>query len=434
MKKIFVLCFILVLVFSFGFTAPAKSQRGNASIYFSPSTGVFRVGSTFDVSIFVNTGGNDVNALKIGLKFDPKKIQVASPVSGKSLVSVWVSQPSYSNIDGILTFQGGVPSPGFNTSSGLISTITFRAIAPGPVAISAQGDSHVFLNDGKGTDILGSTGRGIYELVLPPPEGPEAFSPTHPDQNKWYKNNNPTLKWEKEGVTDFSYSIDNDFAGVPDNISEGSGNSVSFADLEDGIWYFHIKAKKGGVWGGISHLIIKVDSSPPAAFGLELEAGSASVISTENPIISFMTTDALSGIDHYELKTINLSTVEPKDTDFFVEVTSSYRLSVHGGTYKVLVRAFDRAGNWRDASEKITVFPRGKFIITKGGINAWFVFLSWQRLILIIAVLIIIIVVIILLGRKYNLRIYRERKETEEIKAKAQNKRDKIKEGINKYQ
>ena len=407
----------------------SKAQQTGASIYLSPSTGTFHLGSTFDVSIFVNTGGNDVNAMKINLKFDPKKIQVASPVGGKSIISVWVSQPSYSNVDGILTFQGGVPAPGFNTSSGLISTITFRAITPGSVAISVQDNSNVLLNDGKGTDILSSTGRGLYDIVMPPPEGPKVFSSGHPDQNKWYKDNNPTIQWEQEGgVTDFSYSIDKDFRGFPDNISEGSGHSVSYADLEDGIWYFHIKAKKGEVWGGVTYFIINIDTTPPAAFSLELETGLASIISTGNPIISFMTTDALSSIDHYELKNINLSAIkETGYVDFFMEVTSPFRLSLDGGTYNVIVRAFDKAGNWRDSSEKITVFPKGKFIITREGVNLWFFFLSWQRLILIILILIIIAVVVIFWGRKYHLKIHLERKRLKETQKKADTQRDNIK-------
>jgi len=430
MRRIFIILNILMIVFvGIPFPKISKAQQAGASIYLSPSTGTFHLGSTFDVSIFVNTGGNDVNTMKINLKFDPQKIQVASPVGGKSIISVWVSQPSYSNIDGILTFQGGVPTPGFNTSSGLISTITFRAITPGLVAISVQDSSNVLLNDGKGTDILSSTGRGLYDIVMPPPEGPKVFSSSHPDQNKWYKDNNPIIQWEQEGsATDFSYSIDKDFRGFPDNISEGLGHSVSYTDLEDGIWYFHIKAKKGEVWGGVTHFITNIDTTPPAVFGLELETSLASIISTGNPIISFITTDALSGIDHYELKNINLSAIkEIEHVDFFVEVISPFRLSLDGGTYNTIVRAFDKAGNWRDSSEKIRVFPKGKFIITKEGVNLWFFFLSWQRLILIILILIIIAAAVIFWGRKYHLKIYLERGRIKETQKKADAHRDNIK-------
>ncbi len=426
------LVFLIILIFSFGFIASAKAQQGSASIYLSPTSGTFQVGSTFNISVLVNTAGNDINALRVDLKFNPQKLQVASPTAGKSFVSVWISQPTYSNVNGTITFQGGMPTPGVNTSSGLVSTITFRAIAPGSANISVLETSQVLLNDGRGTDILGLTGRGIYELVLPPPEGPKVFSPTHPDQNKWYKDNNATLKWEKEeGVIDFSYSIDNDFSGVPDNVSEGSGNSVSYADLEDGIWYFHIKAKKGNVWGGISHYILKIDTIPPAAFNLNFEPGAASIISTQQPIVSFVTTDALSGLDHYELKNINLSKVPEGEAEFFVEVTSPYRLSFKNGAYKVVVRAFDKAGNWRDSSETLSVIPKGYFIVTRGGINFWIIFLPWWLIILILGVLIILIIVAIILSRKYHIRVYREREKVGETIKKAENHKDEIKKRVN---
>ncbi len=429
MKRIFI--FSIILIFIFGFIPSVKGQQDAASLFLSPSSGTFHVGSTFDISVLLNTGGNNINALRADLKFDPKKLQVASPTAGRSFISVWISQPTYSNVTGRLTFQGGTPSPGINTSSGLISTITFRAIAPGATSISILETSKVLLDDGKGTDILSWMGRGMYEISLPPPEGPRVFSPTHPDQNKWYKNNNPTLKWEKEKwVTDFSYIIDQDFGGVPDSVSEDLGNSVSYADLEDGLWYFHVKAKKGGVWGGVSHYILRIDTTPPAAFSLDFEPGLASIILTQQPIVSFITTDALSGLDHYELKAIKLSKTEREEIGFFVEVTSPYRLSLDAGIHKVVVRAFDKAGNWRDSTEALRIIPKGKFVITKDGIYFWFVFLPWWLIALILVLLIIIILVIMILCRKYHLRVYKEREKIVKTREKTEEHKEKIKKRI----
>lgn len=425
------LAFLIVIILSFTIIPTVNAEQGGASLFLSPSSGTFHVGSTFNISVLLNTGGNSINALRVDLKFDPKKLQVASPTAGRSFISVWISQPTYSNITGRLTFQGGTPSPGINTSSGLVSTITFRAIAPGPTSISILDTSKVLLDDGKGTDVLSWLGRGMYEITLPPPEGPRVFSPTHPDQNKWYKNNNPTLKWEKENwVTDFSYTIDQDFGGVPDSVSEGLGNSVSYADLEDGLWYFHVKAKKGGVWGGVSHYILRIDTTPPAIFSLGFEPGLAAIIFTQYPIVSFMTTDALSGIDHYELKSIELSKTEKEEVGFFVEVTSPYRLSLDAGVHKVVIRAFDKAGNWRDSLEALQIIPKGKFVITKNGIYFWFIFLPWWLIILILILLIIIILVVVILSRKYRFRVYREREQVKGTKEKAEKHKDKIRKRV----
>jgi len=429
MRKIFLVSFIL---FSLFFIRVDFTEAGGASLYLSPQTGTFFVGSTFDVSIFVNTGENNVNAVEVDLKFDQKKLQIASPTAGRSFIAVWISQPTFSNTEGTATFQGGVPSPGINTSSGLVSTVTFRAINPGEVAVSILDSSQVLLDDGKGTNILSSVGRGVYKIIIPPPEGPKVFSPTHPDQNKWYNNNSPTLSWEKEeGVTDFSYSIDDSFYGVPDNISEGNHTSVSFADLEDGIWYFHIKAKKGNAWGGITHYILLIDTTPPADFTLSFEPTLRSpVMTSREPTVSFITTDSLSGLDHYELKLIDLTKVpQRKETEFFIEVFSPYQLpSLNTGEYEVMVRAFDQALNRQDSSQKIEVIPIDKiFYITKKGINIWTIFLPWWKVILILLFLIILVLIIILWQYKRHKTLSQRRKALKEIEEKAKENGQEIK-------
>jgi len=350
-RALFLLTLILFLTFSS--LNPARAIEG-ASLYLAPAQGTYFVGSTFDVSIFVNTNGKQINAVQVDLKFSPDKLQVVSPTAGSSFISIWIAQPSYSNTKGTISFQGGIPNPGISTSSGLVSTITFRAKVAGIAEISFLDSCKVLLNDAKGTNVLTSVNKGIYTIAIPPPEGPVVYSSTHPDQNKWYKNNSPAFNWEKSaGVTDFSYSIDNDPQGVPDNLGEGSKTSIAYTDLGDGIWYFHVKAKRGESWGGVSHFPVKIDTTPPADFSIEFESDYKSV----EPIISFLTTDALSGMDHYEFKLIFISnSTETEETSFFTEVVSPYKIPKQkSGTYGVIVRAYDKTDNWRDAIEEITI-------------------------------------------------------------------------------
>src|SRR5438105_3909591 len=68
----------------------------------SPSTGTFTVGSTFDVSILIDTEHSSINAVEASLSFPPDKIQLVSPSSGKSLLGVWTLQPSVNNQTGRL--------------------------------------------------------------------------------------------------------------------------------------------------------------------------------------------------------------------------------------------------------------------------------------------------------------------------------------------
>lgn len=354
-KNLNKICVFIIIIFSLNLLIPFNDLQAEngTSLYLAPARGTYFVDSTFDVSIFVNTGGKQINAVQVELKFPPDKLQVVNPSAGNSFISVWVAQPTYSNSKGTISFQGGIPNPGINTSSGLISTITFRGRASGTAEISFSDSCKVLLNDANGTNVLTSVNKGIYTIVIPPPEGPVVYSSTHSDQNKWYKNNSPAFNWEKDqGVSDFSYSIDNDPQGVPDNTSEGSDTSFAFNNLEDGIWYFHIKAMRGGSWGGISHFPVKIDATPPAEFSIKLEtSGSA------QPIVSFLTTDAFSGINHYEFKLIFISNEQESQTvSFFTEVVSPFKIPEQkSGTYGVVIRAYDPAGNWRDAIKTVEI-------------------------------------------------------------------------------
>ncbi len=391
--KISIPLFVIVILFFSLY--PAVSHGAGASLYLSPGSGSFFVGSTFDVSIFVNTGGENINAVQADLSFDPKKIQVASPTAGKSFIEVWIVQPSFSNAKGTISFIGGVPTPGVNTSSGLISTITFRIIAPGETTIKLLDSCRVLLNDSYGTNTLTSRGRGVYTLLVPPPEGPKVYSPTHPDQNKWYKNNNPTFSWEtEEGITDFSYSFDRDPVSVPDSISDGNFTSVSYSAIEDGICYFHVKAKKEGVWGGASHYAVQIDSTAPAGFTPTIEPSAQTT--EKQPLVFFSTTDGLSGMSHYTLKYIDI-TKERKEEEsgFFQEVISPYKLpSLESGKYLVVIRAYDIAGNWREETVKIEIFRPG-FYLSGDGIHWGKYFVPWWLLVLVFIILLLLVIIVV---------------------------------------
>lgn len=203
-----------------------------------------------------------------------------------------------------------------------------------------------------------------------------------------------------DGVTDFSYGIDLDSQGVPDNISEGGNTSISYSNLEDGTWYFHVKAEKENVWGGASHYVALIDSTPPASFSIKVDPSEKT--STAQPIISFLTTDSLSGIDHYEIKTVDITAGrENKNDSFFVETSSPYQLPrLEIGKYMVVARAYDKAGNWRDESVKIEIVPEGTSVTGKGVWTDGSLFSWWPFLLAILILVIIIFLLLVILWKK----------------------------------
>src|ERR1051325_6909235 len=149
-----------------------------ASLSVLPNSGTFTVGSTFGVSVFLDTQNQSINAVDVEVGYPADKLQVVSPSTGESIIGVWTNQPRYDNQAGTVSLQGGVPG-GINTSNGIITTITFRVKAIGDASVRILDSSKALLNDGLGTDVLGKIQNGIYNLTLPPPAGPIVASETH---------------------------------------------------------------------------------------------------------------------------------------------------------------------------------------------------------------------------------------------------------------
>lgn len=240
------------------------------SLSLHPTGGTYIVGSTFDVSVFLDTGGQYINALEVFLRYPPDKLQLVSPTAGSSIIDIWTTQPRYSNARGTVELRGGIPR-GINVSDGLITTLTFRVKSTGSAVVRFTDETKLYLNDGQGTNVLYETNNGIYDLILPPPAGPIVVSETHPDQLRWYSNSTAVLSWANESDVDgYSYTLTKEPVVAPDDTSEGIRNSVAYKNLADGVHYFHIKALRNGKWGGVTHYALKIDTTAPAEFPLEI--------------------------------------------------------------------------------------------------------------------------------------------------------------------
>lgn len=326
----------------------ADSLVPKVTLSLSPSSGSFVQESTFEVPILIDTKDQSVNGVEIKIKFDPNKLSIVKPSGGTSIIGVWVEPPVFNNTLGTASYVGVIPG-GIKTSSGLIGVITFKTKSIGKASVYIDSGSKVLLNDGLGSEARINLGRADYFVVAKPPIGVGVFSETHPVESDWFKNNNPILSWEKEeGVSGFSYVLDNKPNTIPDNTIDTEDTTIQFQDLEDGVWYFHIKSNKNGIWGQTGSYIIKIDTNPPAMFDPEVNYLLASSIVVERVLVSFFTTDNLSGINRYEVGIIDKTeplTVSP----VFVESESPFQVPIKTGSkFHVIVRAFDNAGNIRE--------------------------------------------------------------------------------------
>lgn len=379
-----------------------KNLTGQAGLFLTPPAGTFFIGSSFDVSVVLDTKGASINTVEVELLFPPDKLQIANPSIGRSIIQVWPAAPIFSNREGKIYFLGGIPSPGVVTSQGVLLTFTFRVIAPGEAEMRFSDKTSVLANDGKGTNILGQRPSAFFKFQMPPPQGPLTSSPTHPDQEKWYKDFNPVFIWSRTQFADgYSFLIDKNPSGFPDATIDGTQSTVSYKNLENGIWYFHLRERSGGVWGGVSHYLVKIDNEPPASFRVNISP--SKYTTSRNPIVRFFTTDSLSGLSHYEMKMIALAQGAINEA-FFFEVNSPYQaVSLKPGRYQVVVRAVDGAANTRD--ETATIHIAGSFsqFINPEGIDLILFFVPWPAIIVLFGILLLIfIVILIALWKKHR--------------------------------
>lgn len=379
---------ILTVALGVLFTSVLPTWVHAAKLFLSPSSGTFTVGSTFDVNIFINTEGQSVNTVSAVLNFPADKLQLVSPTVGQSVINVWTAQPIFNNQTGVIKITGGIPG-GINVQSGLVTALTFRVKQVSSSALVKFSDeSRVLANDGNGTDVLNSVQNGVYNLILPPPQGPIVSSETHPDQSKWYSRKDVILRWAStSSIETYSYMLDKDPSGVPDDVPEGQNATVTYKNLDDGTHYFHIKSLRDGIWGGITSFGVNIDTQPPAAFKPIFIPSSRT--SSKNQIINFQTSDALSGTSYYEIKIISLSPKSPNfsSNNFFIEATSPYQTNLDVGSYDVILRAYDKTGNFREITSRLKVITPIFEIINDQGLRVGGLFvIPWLYVWIILAI------------------------------------------------
>jgi len=326
----------LFTIFYFLFT----SQAYAATLYISPASGSYSVGSTITLTVRSNTQGVNVNTAEASIAYSTENLELVSVKQGSTFYLASPGSPSKGA--GTAYFAGGLPNPGYNGTSGILGTLTFRARAIGTATVSVS-YGHVLLNDGNGTDALSGTTAGHYTITPPPIGGPEVISGSHPDQNAWYAKSEVDLSWSRpDKAYGFSFELDQIADTIPDNSLDATNSTIqSYPDLKDGVWYFHIKARaqpNNAAFGGTTHFKIQIDTTAPEVFQIQ----------KSNDVLTFETTDKLSGVDHYDVYADGSLVV--------AKATSPYTLNnLKAGSHQIEVLAVDKAGNDRKAQLSIMV-------------------------------------------------------------------------------
>ena len=178
-------------------------------------------------------------------------------------------------------------------------------------------------------------------------------------ESTWYAADDAAFTWSvADGgseATGYSWVLDQSAPTEPDTATiEGTSPSQVYADLADGVWYFHVRAVDAvGRWGGTAHRRIQIDSGAPAMTGLT---------STSHPDettwcrgsevrLFWAGSDDRSGVAGYSWLLDHAAATMPDQTDDG-PATGTTIAGVADGEWWAHVRCRDAAGNWSDARHR----------------------------------------------------------------------------------
>ncbi len=349
MAKIHKIALILLLLG----ILPAAAEA--ATLYFSPSSGSYAVGSIVTANIYVSSADQAMNAASGLISFPSDKLEVTSLSKTGSIFSLWVQEPSFSNSAGTINFEGITLNPGFKGASGKLITVDFRVKVAGIATLNFSSGS-VLANDGQGTNILASLGNaqfsfggavepGVPEAIMPAeltgtPQAPEISSPTHPDPTKWYPLHTAKFTWALSADTTGARLLAGRIpTAIPTVTYIPAVSSRELDNLGDGIWYFSVRLRNDSGWGAISRLRFQIDTEKPTRFII-------TEIVRRDPTdpkvkFTFDASDKTSGIGHYEIQIDNDAPQTWQDDGTRTYVTSP----LGPGKHLLIAKAVDKAGN-----------------------------------------------------------------------------------------
>ncbi|MFQ6043595.1 MAG: gliding motility-associated C-terminal domain-containing protein, partial [Candidatus Poribacteria bacterium] len=181
------------------------------------------------------------------------------------------------------------------------------------------------------------------------------ISPTHPDQQAWYSNNQPVIIFqadsEMSGVSGYSWNFDQNPISSPHEIIMTTDNRVAFQIPSDNSWYFHLKARDGaGNWSTTYHYKLNIDTTPPHA-KIELHSSNQSTmkIGTGKLTVSLTLSELLPESNapklHYQTQNKRRINLDLKGAGLNWEAVTHVDMWTGDGTAEFFFEATDKAGN-----------------------------------------------------------------------------------------
>lgn len=364
---IFFILFVTIMVLNnilyYGFYHPGVKLKKayeykiyNSVLKFDPEYSAIDINSTKKIAVSLLSGGEAINAAKVVINYDPKKVLVEEIITENSFCRAGGSsmfiEKDIDNNKGRVSIVCGVPSPGFSDTKGVLAELLIKPLETGQISFRFDPDSQVLANDGLGTNVLRASIDSSYFVADLGGDSGETnriflFSYTHPNSETWYRNKKIDLFWRADWSEEYYYLFDNEPFSIPDEKNKTDKDFITFNPKNDGIYYFHLGGVKSGIMRSVYHYKIKIDSSPPDYLHLKVNnrvINKGEVVRTE-----FETMDKVSGVEP------NLFYIKIDDSVYLPTKSPLYIPFNKAGNHTVFVKAYDRADNYLEDSLEIKV-------------------------------------------------------------------------------
>ncbi|MBI2552804.1 hypothetical protein HYW17_05925 [Candidatus Uhrbacteria bacterium] len=333
----------------------------NSTLRFEPESGLIELASLapYRVDIRVNPGGEAINAAGVLVEYDPEMVMVSEIDTTRSFCGQdFFLEKTIDQQQGRVNISCIAPGAGFSGPDATVAALRIKPLREGTFSLRFNKETHILAADGLGTNVLRTTTNGSYRVArigtaLETAQNnhlaaPLVVSDSHPNSERWYPRTSVRLSWDKAAPGEvYRYALDR----LPDTApSEGrtvAGDTITLQIERDGIYYFHIARQKNNRLGPATHFKFMVDATPPHPPAIK--ASAAAVTANETVRLEFSSQDEASGLQsrYFYVKL---------DEGVFLPVASPlYVAFSEPGSHTVTVRAFDNAGNSRDASKIITI-------------------------------------------------------------------------------
>lgn len=324
----------------------------NSTLRFQPESGIYDKDFEQRYSIVVDTGDESINAVQIGLIFDPEAVEMRLIDASGSACS-YVVENIIDNHAGKGKLSCVILNSTEERDSLKIADVVLTPRRQGTFTLSFDDkETRVLANDGLGTDVLRVSQSGSYSVAdfdqassstSTTAASLVVFSPTHPNQSRWYNEKNVHFVWRSKPGAVYKYAFDSSPDTVPSDAYTTQDPSVVVPILGDGIYYFHLQEASGGP---VVHYRVQADRTPPSITSIKLS--SDIVLKGDVLRASFDGEDVGSGIQNNYYIDLGNHLFLPVGSQLFIPF-------LEAGDSEMILRVYDKAGNYSEKKQTIHV-------------------------------------------------------------------------------